>query len=373
MEDHLITLGKYTFERAQIVQSILENDKIECYLQNVNLIQGAVATGVKVCINEKDLNRAVELLEHWIKPAKEKTIVLNENPKVEIPRILLPVDFSDYSRKAADLAFDWANTLHAEITIIHTYFNPVINSLPYADTYLYDANLEELALDLEEAGAKGLKEMKAYLEDKNTQLTDNKVVIKSKLLKGVAEDEIVRFSNEYCPTLIIMGTRGNNRKSSDLIGSVTAEVLDMAKVPVLAVPEDFAYNGLQSLQNVLYATNFEEADFKALDALERILHPIGVKIICAHIGADANKVWDSVRMDGLREHFRKKYNETDVVCDLIINEDFWLGLENYVREKNVSMLCITTRRRNIISRLLNPSVAKKMLFHSTTPLLVFHS
>lgn len=370
MDEKIITLGKYTFERAHIVKTLLESAGIECFLQNINLLQGAISSGVKVRIKEGDLEKAMAIVEAWLKP--------NESPKdadirasvSNFAKILLPIDFSDYSRKAADFAFDWAKNVGAEITLLHTYFDPIVNSLPFTDTYMYDANLEELALDLKENGEKGLVEMKEYLQAKEPH---GKVTIKTVLSKGVAEDEIIRYAKVYEPTLIIMGTRGKDRKSSDLIGSVTAEVIEMARVPVLAVPEDFPYGGIDSLRNVLYATNFEEADFRALEILERLLKPLGVKIICAHVGTDSKNQWDEVRMAGLREYLKTQYNETDVVCDLVLNEDFWVGIESYIREKNVSILCITTHRRNIISRLLNPSIAKKMLFHSTTPLLVFHA
>ena len=78
-------------------------------------------------------------------------------------------------------------------------------------------------------------------------------------------------------------------------------------------------------------------------------------------------------MEGLRNYMKDKYSETDIVCDLVDASDFSEGIEKYIKEKNISILCVTTRRRNIISRLLNPSIAKKMLFHSTTPLLVFQA
>ncbi|MFT3739120.1 MAG: universal stress protein [Breznakibacter sp.] len=371
MDEKIITLGKYTFERAHVVKTLLESAGIECFLQNINLLQGAIASGVKVRINEEDLEKAMSIVESWLKPDESpKTANDGEDRDSTLARILLPIDFSDYSRKAADFAFDWAETVGAEITLLHAYFDPVINSLPFTDTYMYDANLEELAVDLKENGEKGLAEMRDYLLRKNIQ---GKVFIKTALSKGVAEDEIIRYSKVYAPNVIIMGTRGKDRKSTDLIGSVTAEVIEMARVPVLAIPEDFPYSGIGSLHNVLYATNFEEADFKALEILERLLKPLGVKIICAHVGSDNKKQWDEVRMAGLREYLKKRYNETDVVCDLVLNEDFWVGIENYIQDKSIDMLCITTYRRNIISRLLNPSVAKKMLFHSTTPLLVFHA
>ena len=42
---------------------------------------------------------------------------------------------------------------------------------------------------------------------------------------------------EYRPVIIIMGTRGKNQKDIDLIGSVTAEVIERSRVPVLAIPK----------------------------------------------------------------------------------------------------------------------------------------
>ena len=99
----------------------------------------------------------------------------------------------------------------------------------YADTFAYDMNLDETVMELEERAKEGMKKMEAFFEKKNNALGENKVVYKTKLLRGVAEDEIVRYSNEYQPIAIVMGTRGLDRKVSDLVGSVTAEVMENAK------------------------------------------------------------------------------------------------------------------------------------------------
>lgn len=372
MEEKIITLGTYSFERAQIVKTILEADNIDCFIQNANILQAAISAGVKVRIREEDLERSMTLLENWIKPKEkrhEESIV--EHPVR--PRILVPVDFSDYSRKAAGVALDLAIIMEAELTLMHTYFDPVINALPFTDAYMYDVNMEDLAIDLKESGEKNLRELKHTLVEKAKLHPNVHVTLKTMLSKGVAEDEIVRFSRLYQPTLVVMGTRGKDKKSSDFIGSVTAEVIDAARVPVLAIPEDFAYTGIDNIHNILYATNFEESDFKALEQLERIVKPLNVNIHCIHVESMAKSQWDEVRMEGLRDYMKEKYSETNVVCDLVDAPDFAEGIEKYIKEKNISILCITTRRRNIISRLLNPSIAKKMLFHSTTPLLVFQA
>jgi len=45
------------------------------------------------------------------------------------------------------------------------------------------------------------------------------------LREGLPEEEIIAYSKEYHPTLIVMGTRGKSQKDMDLIGSVTGEVM----------------------------------------------------------------------------------------------------------------------------------------------------
>ena len=80
--------------------------------------------------------------------------------------------------------------------------------------------------------------------------------------------------------LVIMGTRGSNKKNSDLIGSVTAEIVDRAKVPVLALPEDTTMHSLVDVQNMVYATSFDKKDFIALEKLMHITENIDLTTHC---------------------------------------------------------------------------------------------
>ena len=48
MEDKLVTLAIHTFEKAQILKTILETEGIEVYIHNVNQIQPVVSAGVRV-------------------------------------------------------------------------------------------------------------------------------------------------------------------------------------------------------------------------------------------------------------------------------------------------------------------------------------
>ncbi|WP_462319136.1 universal stress protein [Marinilabilia sp.] len=371
-EEKIITLATRTYEHAEIIRSLLEAEGIECFLENLNLIQGVVADGVKIRIRESDLEKAVKIMEDVEKP---ELIKAEEKKRGRPPksRILLPVDFSDYSSKAAEMAMDWAERLDAEITVMHVFYNPVINTLPFAEAYVYDTSIDEMLIDLEEKAKEDMNAFVGHLKERKKNKGIEGLPLKTKLLRGVAEDEIIRFSDEYKPTVIIMGTRGKDRKASDLIGSVTAEVMEGASVPVLAVPEDFKYDGIDKIKKVLYATNFEESDFVALDKLEKIVKPLDVSITFAHVCEKTSEKWDQLKMEGLQKYVAERFPNTTIDFDLVKNEDFWVGMESYVRSRGIDIISLTTHRRNIFSRMFNPSVGKKMLFHSTTPLLVFHA
>jgi nucleotide-binding universal stress UspA family protein len=47
-----------------------------------------------------------------------------------------------------------------------------------------------------------------------------------------------------------------------------------------------------------------------------------------------------------------------------------LAVEKFVQEKHIDVITLTTHRRSIITRLFNPSIARRMLFHTNTALLV---
>ena len=369
-DDKIITLATYTFQQAQIVETLLKANGIDCFLQNINLIHGAVSAGVKLRIKESDLPEAMKILETIKLHVVEDTTEEEQKAGLNIPKVLLPVDFSDYSKKAGEVALEWALRLKAELMVINVFFISPLNNFSFTDTYVNEMPFDDTTKNLEKQAKDELEEFVKNLQEKNN---DNQVVIKHKLLSGIAEDEILFFSKEYNPTVIIMGTRGKDRKVIDLIGSVTAEVAEKANVPVLAIPEDFAYKGIDNIRNILYATNFEETDFVALKKLGTIVKPLDVRIFFVHVGLQKGKQWDIIKLEGLKSYINKLVPDVEVNCDLIEAEDFWVGLESYIQREKIDIISFTTYRRSLVARILYPNIGRKMLFQTTTPMLVFHA
>lgn len=131
MEEKLVTLAILTYSKAQILKNVLENEGIEAYIHNVNLIQPVISSGVRVRIKESDLPRALKIVEDSAWLSEE---IGEEKPKKQRSnKILVPVDFSDYSMKACEFGFNFAAEIHAEVALMHVYFSPVyMPSLQYA-------------------------------------------------------------------------------------------------------------------------------------------------------------------------------------------------------------------------------------------------
>ena len=206
-DDKLITIAIYTYEKAQIIKSILESEGIPVMIQNVNLIQPVISSGVRVRINEKDLPHALQILEQYplMKEGDSAEPDLKEHPK----HILVPIDFSDYSMKACQIGFDFAHRIGADIMLFHAYFSPYYpGAIPLTDSINYDLNEEEALKQVQERVNQEIGCFTDTLHEKikSGELPD--VSFSYTLREGIPEDEINLFSRSYKPVLIIMGTRG---------------------------------------------------------------------------------------------------------------------------------------------------------------------
>jgi len=75
----------------------------------------------------------------------------------------------------------------------------------------------------------------------------------------------------------------------------------------------------------------------------------------------------------MNEYMQKEFGEIRISCDLIVSDDIFKGLEMYIRNNDIGLISMTTHKRNMITKLLNPSLTQRMMFHTRLPLLVYPS
>jgi len=372
MEEHFVTIAIHNYQRAEILRTRLEAEGIKCYLKNVNLIHSSISGGVKVRVNSSDLEKALRIVEKMSEQFRQDEKESDETDYKNVQKILVPIDFSDYSVNACRYAIGLAERLNADIKLLHVYYNPIINSMPLTDTYYYQVNMDEIIREIEVRAKENMESFYNDLMEKIERDNIEGVKLDYELISGIASDEIISKSEEYQPEVIIIGTRGRGERENDLIGSVTAKIIEDAQRPVLVIPEDSIYQGIATI-NIMYATDFDESDYQALRKLMSITAPFDIRLHCVHVGTHDSNVWDKVKMDNLKGKLKEQYSDYEIECSIIEEEDFLKGVQEFVRAKNIDIISMVTHKRNLISKLFNPSRAKKLLFHTNIPFLVFHS
>ena len=255
MEDKLVTLAILTYTKAQILKNVLENEGIETYIHNVNQIQPVVSSGVRLRIKESDLPRALKITESstWL----SESIVGEKTPKSDSKsnKILIPVDFSSYSMKACEFGFNLAKTENSEVILLHVYFTPIYaSSLPYGDVFNYQIGDEESVKTIIQQVHSDLNILSDKIKEKVASGEFPDIKYSCILREGIPEEEILRYAKEQRPKVIIMGTRGKSQKDIDLIGSVTAEIIDRSRTAVLAIPENTPFKEFNEVKRIAFST-----------------------------------------------------------------------------------------------------------------------
>jgi len=366
MEDKLITIALLPYSKAEILRELIEAEGIECYLENINLIQGAVANGVKVRIAESKVKQALPVLNRMM--GKVETMARqHENT------ILTAVDFSAFSMKAALAAFDIASELNAGLVFLYVIPQPGFYTIPYTDFISYDAGI---FIQSENREKEAQEKYKKFLTDLIKEVGNDKwdkVKTEFILKMGRDDEEILEYAGEHPPRLIVMASKGRHTIHDDLMGTLTAEIIARAKVPVLAIPEKMKRFHFDKVGKVVYATNFDDKDFVSVDKLMSLLRPFSAKVYCLHVGRKDDTNWNMVKLEGMREVLKKRHIHTELECVYLQGENLLQKLEDYIKKHEIDILSLTTHKRNMITRIFNPSIAGEMLFHSEVPLLVFHS
>jgi nucleotide-binding universal stress UspA family protein len=371
MEDKLITLAIHTYQKAQIIKTLLESEGIEVYLHNVNLISPIVSSGVRVRIKESDLPAALKFIEDTTLYKEEKSA---EEEKIQSRKILIPIDFSDYSFQACELGFNYAKEIQAEVVVMHVYFTPLsLPSFSLNENFIYPAivNDEETVFLLKKAQ----NDLSMFTDSIRNKIQAGEwpdVPFSTVFLEGLPEEEIVAFSRKHPVNLIIMGTRGKNQKDVDLIGSVTAEVIEMTKIPVFAIPEKTPFRNFFGVKRIAFGTSFDPNDLLSLDTLFKMFHWYNIEYHLFHI-THKQDTGNKIKLAGIKEYFAKQYPDKKMQYDILEAHDFILNLEKFIRDNKIDIIAISTYKRNFLARMFNPSVARKMLFHTDTPLLALRS
>lgn len=359
MEDKIITLAINTKEKAFKLKEVLESRNIPVYLEELsqNDHVGDTAKGYAVKIKESQISKALTIIEEnkLFSYNDMQTLKMDDGRK----RILVAVDFSTYSMKACQTAFSIAKELDAKVKILHVYNNIYFpTQIPFADALKNDGDISIL-----DKSRKQMLDLCVEI-DKNIEAGKFPSVNYSySLREGIVEEEIESFIEEYKPMLLVLGKRGTNDNRTNILGSVTADIIEMTDIPVLAIPENSSFEGAKDVRHIAFFTNIHRRDIYSFDYLVNHLLPYkGLKITLVHIITDArNGKWSESDLLKLQESFTQKYSDMNISYKLINETDFVQGIKDFIETEKVDIVAVNTQRRSLWGRMFLPSNSRKIL------------
>lgn len=146
--------------------------------------------------------------------------------ELNIKKILVPVDFSDYSKAALKYSSAFAKQFNAELILVYV-VEPII--------YPPDFSMGQLALpsfniEIDKRAEEELKKLS------QTEI-DSSIKIKTLVKPGKPFIEIIETAREEDVDLIIIATHGHSGMEHILFGSTADKVVKKAPCPVLTIRE----------------------------------------------------------------------------------------------------------------------------------------
>lgn len=369
IKERIVTVGHFTWSRALLLQIILQDSGINCFLVSKDTVNPE--GNVDIRVKQADLETALKIIRASVMDAglaKAKAI----NRIKSLRRILVPVDFSSISFDACRFAVSLAEKYKAEVKLVHVYYNPAIDVSPYADHYSYQIKLTDNLREIEKSARENMLHLEHKVRMWCIKQKIQQVHISGKLLNGFNADEIVSFTSIYRPAIIVMGTRGLTHDNFKAFGQVANKVIENVNVPVLALPAG-SIKSMNDIKAIMYATDFDPSDYAVLNRLVQMLSPFDIKLHCVHLCKAQKKPWDSLMLEELKQHLSTEYSAASIVFNNLICADQIAGLESYIRDNKIDALAVTTHKRNLLEKLFIPSFSKKVYKEIGKPLLVFHA
>lgn len=146
--------------------------------------------------------------------------------ELRISKILVPVDFSEYSKMALDYAVQFAKQFNSELTLIY-----VIEPIVYpSDFGLGQIPINQVDFEIQ---SRAEEELQKLIKEKIPAEVKANYVVKT----GKPFLEIINTAKECDCDLIIIATHGHTGIEHILFGSTAEKVVRKSPVPVLTVRE----------------------------------------------------------------------------------------------------------------------------------------
>lgn len=258
-------------------------------------------------------------------------------------RVIIPVDFSETSLNAARFT---AKMLSGKKDAVAILYNNYESDDDHDITINY---LESLKKEFINCGVGSVQ-----LEHE---------------MGGDLIDNIARMAHTMRATLIAMGITGKSAIKQVMFGSNTLKLVDKNLYPVMIIPPDAVYNGIN---NVAFASDYKNITDSTpsvlinsvLEMFDPMLHIVNV--------SNEHYVSLTEEMQQGKEEFKAMFRERRTEFYFITMNDFFEAMDNFVKDYKIDMLITIPRHQSNSASLFKSTHTKRLAYHSHIPILAAH-
>lgn len=268
--------------------------------------------------------------------------------------ILVPVDFSENCLSALNAAKLIATKTRAKIYLLHVHF-------PYIPTEVSVPVSVDIYKDMEESLRENLQN---YVEDVRADGLEAEAI----WAEGKVLTAVTKSAESLKADLVVIGRTGKGGFLDKLFGSVATDIVKgLECAPVLIIPPGAK---LESIDKIVYATRLENDENDAIRKVAAIARDLGAQLqfmkLNSLIQPDIQP--DDQFIGPIKEEFG--FTDEDFVLVDIGRHSIIEEIEKQALHLKADILVVATKEKGFIEELLvDPSVSKKLVLNTSTPLL----
>lgn len=274
-------------------------------------------------------------------------------------KLLVPVDFSNHSKYALEVAAKIAKDQKAEIVIVHMMglSEAIVTKDESQEIFeaMYYMKLAEKRFEefLDQDFLKGLKVHTTVQNYKNF-------------------NELNSVAEEFDVDLIVMGSHGSSGLREVFVGSNTEKVVRNANVPVLVVKhrmKDF------KLDNIVFASDFKPENIKPFQKALKMAETFNSNLELLLVNLPGERFRSTNEMQDRVAEFLAKAGDNNYhyINDTIYYSDYSVedGIFSYCNKEDVDVIIIPTHGRRGLSHFFAGSITEDIANHSDIPVMTF--
>ena len=154
------------------------------------------------------------------------------------------------------------------------------------------------------------------------------------------------------------------------MGSTAKKLIESAPCPILTIPSDSVKT---EIETIVYATDFEDEDFGAMDKLTEIAKPFNANIKVVHISPLEEKIGEKYKKE-LEDKINTYIDYPNLQLDILYSNDAFKTLKIYYRNSNADFIAMLERKSSSLStKVFHRDLVKRMEAYGKIPLLSFNA